>query len=100
MTNVTFQEDKKIVVVGTGDKGHGIERMYDLHSKKNGHYKFVLTEPMPSKTIDPFSSDFVTIEHFPECLANADISFCAFLHMLSSPSSSQTTHCSNKGVSL
>ena len=73
MTNVTFQEDKKIVVVGTGDKGHGIERMYDLHSKKNGHYKFVLTEPMPSKIIDPFSSDFITIEHFPECLANADI---------------------------
>ena len=67
MTNVTFQEEKKIVVVGTGDKGHGLAKSYVLHSKKNGHYKFVLTEPMPSKIIDPFNSDFITIEHFPEC---------------------------------
>ena len=73
MTNVTFQEEKKIVVVGTGDKGHGLARMHVLHSKKDSHYKFVLTEPMPSKIIDPFNSDFITIEHFPECLANADI---------------------------
>ena len=61
MTKVTFQEEKKVVVVGTGDKGHGIAKLYDLHSKKDGHYKFVLTEPMPSKIIDPFNSDFIRL---------------------------------------
>ena len=73
MTNVTFEEKTKVVVVGTGDKAHGLANMYDLHSKKDGHYKVVFTEPMPSKIIDPFDSDFITIEHFPECLATADV---------------------------
>ena len=89
MTNVTFQEEKKIVVVGTGDKGHGLAKSYVLHSKKDSHYKFVLTEPMPSKIIDPFNSDFITIEHFPECLANADIVLLCIPGYASS--SSQTT---------
>ncbi len=74
MTNVTFEGKTKVVVLGTGDKAHGLARMYDLHSsKRNGQYQLVFTEPMPTKNIDPFDSDYVTIEHFPECLANADI---------------------------
>ena len=73
MTNVTFEEKIKVVVVGCGDKAHGLSRMYDLHANKMGQYQLVFTEPMPTKIIDPFDSDYVTIEHFPECLANADI---------------------------
>lgn len=73
MTNVTFQEKTKVVVVGTGNKATGLSKMYTLHSKKDGHYKLVFTEPMPTKMMDSFDSDHVTIEHFPECLATADI---------------------------
>ena len=73
MTSVTFEEKTKVVVVGTGDKAHGLARMYDLHSTKDDHYKLVFTEPMPTKMLDSFDSNYVTIEHFPECLANADI---------------------------
>jgi len=73
MTNVTFEEKTKVVFVGCGDKAHGFARMHDLHSNKHGKYQLVFTEPMPTKPIDPFDSDYVTIEHFPECLANADI---------------------------
>ncbi|KAK1741146.1 hypothetical protein QTG54_008398 [Skeletonema marinoi] len=73
MTNVTFEEKSKVVFVGCGDKAHGFARMHDLHSNKHGKYQLVFTEPMPTKPIDPFDSDYVTIEHFPECLANADI---------------------------
>ena len=55
------------------DVAHGLARMYDLHSTKDDHYKLVFTEPMPTKMLDSFDSNYVTIEHFPECLANADI---------------------------
>mmetsp|Transcript_19099 Transcript_19099/g.31350 ORF Transcript_19099/g.31350 Transcript_19099/m.31350 type:complete len:455 (-) Transcript_19099:35-1399(-) len=73
MTNVTFEDKIKVVVVGCGDKAHGLSRMFDLHANKMGQYQLVFTEPMPTKIFDPFDSDYVTIEHFPECLANADI---------------------------
>lgn len=75
MMNATnnLEGTKKVVVVGTGDKAHGLARMYECHAKKEGIYKLVFTEPMPMKTFDPFSSGYVSIELFPDALANADI---------------------------
>ena len=62
---------KKVVVVGTGDKAHGIAHMYQCHAKKDGWCNLIFTEPLLTKKINPFN-EFVSIEG-TECLANADI---------------------------
>jgi hypothetical protein len=53
-TKVTFGEKDKVVVVGTGDKAHGLAKMYELHAKKDEHFKIVFTELIPTTWIDPF----------------------------------------------
>jgi hypothetical protein len=73
-TKVTFGEKDKVVVVGTGDKAHGLAKMYELHAKKDEHFKIVFTELIPTTWIDPFVLRlYIHVENFSECLANADV---------------------------
>mmetsp|Transcript_20338 Transcript_20338/g.36723 ORF Transcript_20338/g.36723 Transcript_20338/m.36723 type:complete len:110 (-) Transcript_20338:1080-1409(-) len=39
-------DTKKVVVVGTGDKAHGISHIYQYHSKKDGWCNLIFTEPL------------------------------------------------------
>ena len=62
---------KKVVVVGSGDKAHGLAHMYECNAKK-GCCDFIFTEPLPTQVYAPFN-EYVSIEPFPEAIKNADI---------------------------
>lgn len=71
----SHHEKKKVVVVGSGDKAHGLAHMYECNAHKES-YDLVFTEPLQAKKVAPFNT-FVSIESFPEALNNADICILA-----------------------
>lgn len=64
------ESEKKIVVVGTGDKAAGLAHMYLLHARKEGPIKLIFTEPTAKKIEEPFN-EFVSIEAHPDALGCA-----------------------------
>eukprot|EP00970_Alexandrium_tamarense_P004338 scaffold723_cov298-Alexandrium_tamarense.AAC.10 len=71
----SHHDKKKVVVVGSGDKAHGLAHMYECNAHKES-YDLVFTEPLQAKKVAPFNT-FVSIESFPEALNNADICILA-----------------------
>ena len=61
----------RVVVVGTGDKAHGLAHMYESNAKR-GSVDLVFTEPLPTKSYAPFNQ-YVSVEPYPEALECADI---------------------------
>lgn len=66
----------KVVVVGTGDKAHGIANMFECNATKNEDYEIVFTEPLRTRSANTapiFQQASAKIESFPEALEDADI---------------------------
>ena len=61
----------RVIVVGTGDKAHGLANMYESNAKR-GSVDLVFTEPIPTKSYAPFNQ-YVSVEPYPEALERADI---------------------------
>eukprot|EP00804_Cyclotella_cryptica_P002900 CCRYP_021006-RA/>CCRYP_021006-RA protein AED:0.23 eAED:0.23 QI:80/1/1/1/1/1/3/1097/156 len=66
---------KRIVVVGTGDKAHGMANMYECYANKE-HFTMVFTEPLQSKKMTAFN-DSVSVEPFPKAIEACDICILA-----------------------
>ena len=65
------QDMKKVVIVGSGDKAHGLAHMYECHARKEC-WNLVFTEPLSTRVYTPFNK-FVSVEPYPQSLENADV---------------------------